>query len=428
MLQGFPALLATLGALAATGLLSLRAKNERLPYLIAWCLTLAGVCVALAAMTLGFLLGFRGLLFRVMEAGGALVAPVFLALGMIVLIARPVPVRFAAWLFGASFSFVAVVILLLDPLKGDFTKALPDPGRNYDALPLLLIDVAHVVAIFALVACTAVTALRASKQDKAAYALLMPVALVALAGVLVVSGTRGFLPGVVAVLALAGAAGLIWFGTTRMLPAPQREESEEYGDQEFQDQHYGDRGSQQDMGYQEHGYQDQGYGRTGYDDLYADPAAPMPVPAQQAPAAGPPVGPPVGMAMDGQMRPAAGPLAPQHQPATAMCGQITVYTLMEGRGEVFDLAVAEAVRGAHAAEPNMVIFTCHEVANAPTQRIVYQLFRDQAAFEEHQRQPHVQRFLLDSRPYVLATNVIELKLGAAKVPGLPPALTGQDYR
>ncbi|REE98004.1 putative quinol monooxygenase [Thermomonospora umbrina] len=475
MVQGIPALLATLGALAATGLLILRAKNARLPYLIAWCLTLVGISFALVAMTLGFLFGFGGLLFRVMEVGGALLGPVWLALGMSVLITRVPQLRFVFWLSGISYTVVAVVILLLDPLKGSFTDSLPDPGRHYDTLPLLLIDVAHAVAVIALVACTVMLALRAGKQDRDAYEQLMPVALVALAGVLVVSGTRGFLPGVLAVVALAGAAGLVWFGATRTLPPAAAEDDayedyddeyagrereyagEEYAAQEYAGQEY--RGQDHpeqvyaEQGYGEQGYVEQeyveGYGeqapgfpdvRTGYDEQpYAAAPGPQIPPASPSPLA-PPFPPPLpqqppGMEPPGRHaggrvptgerpRPTLADLAkppppPQPTAAPPLCGQITVYTLLDGRGEAFDRVVSEAVRAAREAEPDTLIFACHEVTGAPTQRIVYQLFRDQAAFAEHQRLPHVQRFAAESRPFVLTTNVIELNLTSAKVVPLP---------
>jgi quinol monooxygenase YgiN len=67
------------------------------------------------------------------------------------------------------------------------------------------------------------------------------------------------------------------------------------------------------------------------------------------------------------------------------------------------------------------------VVNAPTQRIFYQLFRDQAALQAHQRLPQVRRFLNESRSHVLVTNIIELKLGAAKVSALP-SLVPQEHR
>ncbi|GII59110.1 hypothetical protein Pth03_74990 [Planotetraspora thailandica] len=40
-----------------------------------------------------------------------------------------------------------------------------------------------------------------------------------------------------------------------------------------------------------------------------------------------------------------------------------------------------------------MIYTCHEVEGAPNERIFYELYRDRAAFEEHEEQDHVRHFL-----------------------------------
>jgi quinol monooxygenase YgiN len=83
------------------------------------------------------------------------------------------------------------------------------------------------------------------------------------------------------------------------------------------------------------------------------------------------------------------------------------------------------VKAALATEPDTLVFACHEVVGGPTQRIFYQLFRDESAFAAHRRQPHLQRFLAESRTHVIATNVIELKLGPAKVPLPAPEFPGR---
>ncbi|WP_433329654.1 putative quinol monooxygenase [Spirillospora sp. CA-294931] len=393
MVSALLALVATLGAFVATGLLVSRAYKDRLLYLIAWSLTLVGISLALLAMVIGFLTGFNGPTFRVIQWGAALIAPVWLALGMIELIARFVQVRFAAWLFAVSYTVVATVILTLDPLTGSFSKSLPKPSKVYDALPRLLIDGAHVVAVIALVGCAAVTAWLASKQDREAYELLIPVALVALAGVLVVSGTRGLLPGPSAVIALGLAAGLISYGAMRTVPMYQEEEA--YGDDEYADE---------------------------YDDRHAYAAAPPPPPQQPQP-----------QPKRGELRfpepSAPPPVAAVPSPLTTVddvrvplaeaqqaCGQITVYTLLDGREAAFDRLAEDLVAAARSVEGDTLIFACHEVVNAPTQRIFYQLFRSEMAFAAHRGQPHLQRFMAESRTHVLATNVIELRLGAAKLP------------
>jgi hypothetical protein len=61
----------------------------------------------------------------------------------------------------------------------------------------------------------------------------------------------------------------------------------------------------------------------------------------------------------------------------------------------------------------------HAVPSAPMQRILYEVYRDRAAYEWHRQQPYVTSFEADRRPYVLATNVIELGLQQAKVTPFP---------
>jgi len=59
------------------------------------------------------------------------------------------------------------------------------------------------------------------------------------------------------------------------------------------------------------------------------------------------------------------------------------------------------------------------VPSAPMQRILYEVYSDRAAYEAHKRQPYVVEFEADRRPYVLATNIIELGLQQAKVSPFP---------
>jgi hypothetical protein len=49
------------------------------------------------------------------------------------------------------------------------------------------------------------------------------------------------------------------------------------------------------------------------------------------------------------------------------------------------------------------------------QRIIYEIYRDRAAFDDHERQPHIQQFVADRKSCVLATNIIDLRLKYAKV-------------
>ena len=55
------------------------------------------------------------------------------------------------------------------------------------------------------------------------------------------------------------------------------------------------------------------------------------------------------------------------------------------------------------------------------QRIIYEIYRDRAAFLTHERQPHIRQFAADRASCVLATNIIDLRLKYAKVAALGSA-------
>jgi quinol monooxygenase YgiN len=124
----------------------------------------------------------------------------------------------------------------------------------------------------------------------------------------------------------------------------------------------------------------------------------------RAPAAGPDGGP-------GGARPQAS--------REELFGQIAIYTLMEERTSDFDRLAERVVEQVRADEPDTLVFIVHAVPSAPMQRILYEVYRDRAAFDWHRRQPYIAKFEADRRPYVLATNVIELGLQQAKVSPFP---------
>jgi hypothetical protein len=74
-----------------------------------------------------------------------------------------------------------------------------------------------------------------------------------------------------------------------------------------------------------------------------------------------------------------------------------------------------------AAEPDTLVYVIHVVPKAPMQRIIYEIYRDRAAFLTHERQPHIRQFAADCASCVLATNIIDLRLKYAKVGALSPA-------
>jgi quinol monooxygenase YgiN len=293
-------------------------------------------------------------------------------------------VRFAALLVSTSFTVVATSVLLLDPTQNAFDKSFPKPGAHYHyVFAGMVVEATQVLVVITLLACAAVTAFRVKNQDRAAYAYMQPMALVVLAGVLLVAGSGGYLPGPLAALLLAAALGLVTYGTLKTAEVPTKTQNRTARAQN----------------------------RT------TDPhqRARRPAPAMPSPA---PVPNGAGGQYYGDVE-SGGPNGGRPGLGERMYGQITVFTLVDGRTEVFDQLASAVVQAARTNEPDLLVFSTHDVAGAPNQRIFYQLFRDRAAYEEHQRLPHVRQFLGQSRAFVSATNVIELALNSAKVVPLP---------
>jgi quinol monooxygenase YgiN len=111
--------------------------------------------------------------------------------------------------------------------------------------------------------------------------------------------------------------------------------------------------------------------------------------------------------------------AAAEEPEAPLFGQIAIYTLLEDRVDDFDRLTKQVVKQVRAQEPDTLVYIVHAVPSAPMQRILYEVYRDHAAYEAHKRQPYVIAFEADRRPYVLATNIIELGLQQAKVSPLP---------
>ncbi len=125
-------------------------------------------------------------------------------------------------------------------------------------------------------------------------------------------------------------------------------------------------------------------------------------------------------ASDDRDRPSAAPArAATETRQEQLFGQIAIYTVLEDRVDEFDQLTARVVEQVRSREPDTLVFIVHAVPSAPMQRILYEVYRDRAAFQWHTQQPYVRQFEADRRPYVLATNVIELGLQQAKVSAFP---------
>jgi quinol monooxygenase YgiN len=188
-------------------------------------------------------------------------------------------------------------------------------------------------------------------------------------------------------------------------------------------------------GYNGNGYQDSGYGYPGNGGSRRD-AAGYGV-AQDGQRSGPPGGR-SGSGYGGNGRPGSAAHAPEFTPSYSVdideaaaagtprpYGRLSIYTLNEGKAREFDRLAEIAAEGVRAAEPDTLVYVIHVVPRAPMQRIIYEIYRDRAAFLAHEQQPHIKKFAADRASCVLATNVIDLRLKYAKVsamgsPAQPP--------
>ena len=83
----------------------------------------------------------------------------------------------------------------------------------------------------------------------------------------------------------------------------------------------------------------------------------------------------------------------------------------------FDELVELTGQGIRAREPATLVYVTHQVEGAPLARVFYEVYRDRAAFEEHERQPHTMRFLAEREKYISSTRVEFVSPVTAK--GLP---------
>jgi quinol monooxygenase YgiN len=329
-------------AAAATGVLAGRCVHQPRIYLILWTASTLSLAVALAAQSMGFASGFGLATFRAVQLPTQLFAPLWLAWGLIELVAGSEAARFGMRLVASALTVVAAVILATDPLTArPAGKSWPSASALFQPISHYAMDAVQVVAAIAVLASVALAVARARKDplSRAELTGIFPVGLAVLAAV----GLRLPWPDRSAYPLLSMlAAALIWFGATRIQRSPGAEEA----------------------------------------------------PGEQgAPAPGPAPGQPY--------------------------GRILIFTLVKDRVAEFDRLAEQTAEQVRTGEPGTLVYVIHLVPNAPLQRIFYEIYRDRAAFERHEDQPYMQRFVADRRSLVLATNVIELRLKFAKVAPLP---------
>src|ERR1022692_1947377 len=471
--------------LAAVGTIVLVVRFARAPRadLMAWALATAGLTVALAAQTLGYRRGFDPAMFRAVQIGAQMVAPLALAWGITEVAARSVPGRFMARLALSALFAVSAVILSIDPLAAQpFGLSWPAASVHYQfpSSELLVLIAAVTVVIAVVGVILAAVRARGNRAWRDGFVAAGVAALAAFA----TEGLAVHLPANSAYLALTLLAAVLAVLASvlagRFRPAALRapagsadgagwgppgeggaRDSGRYGADDSL-------GLYRDSGQGRYPAAAGGYGGTGGYGGYGDADYGGPDADYEGPVTGAFEGPvtgaferpvtrgfegpdtggfdgPVtgafdplylqnGLAGQGDDRPygvdaghlpaePAGPAA--DEPAeefdlARLYGQIAIYTLLEhGAGE-FDRLAEQVVEQVRAHEPDALAYVVHGVPSAPLQRILYEVYADRAAYGDHTRQSYVREFEVGRLPLVLATNVIELGVRQAKVSPLGP--------
>ena len=449
--MSLPALLGFAGVLVAavaTGLLAGRAVRQPRPDTILWTAATLALTVALAAQSMGFAGGFSPATFRAVQLFALLLAPLWLAWGLVEVAWPGEAARFGARLAGGALTVVGSVILATDPLTAvAFGKGWPLAGPHYQPPSHYALDAVQAVAVILAAASIGIAGARARTEGPWPGALpgtaVLGLAVFATAGLRFSLPSRSAYP----LLSLLAAA-LVWFGATRLEASAKTERSRITGRSRAagRDRTAGrDHTAGDDQTGREAmvGWDETGRDRAGAAGGYDRRQAPYPGNGQRAPrppgdlrASGEPgrwtdpgrrppgatrrdwpdaAAPPPGAA---EFVPQTPPARPE-LPAAPPYGRILIFTLLDDRVADFDRLAEQAAEEVSTREPDTLVYVIHLVPNAPMQRIFYEIYRDRAAFDSHENQPYMKRFVADRRACVLATNVIELRLKYAKVAPLP---------
>ena len=78
----------------------------------------------------------------------------------------------------------------------------------------------------------------------------------------------------------------------------------------------------------------------------------------------------------------------------------------ENAADRFDALVTELLPQIAAHEPGTLTYAVHTVHDAPLSRLFYEVYRDEDALAEHERQPHTAHFL-EAKDALLAGSRVE---------------------
>src|SRR5260370_1821340 len=219
VLIGFAGVLA---AAAVAGMLAGRCVGQPRLDFILWTAATLGLMGALAAESMGFAGGFGAATFRAVQLSALLLAPLWLAWGLVELASRSEAARFGMRLVSSALTAVASVILATDPLTTQpFSRSWPLAGSHFGPISRYALDLVQAVAVIAVVVSAGLAVVRARSNPRWRRALtgIAPVVL----AVLMVAGLRFSWPARAAYPLLSSlAAALVWFGVTRIQDLPRR--------------------------------------------------------------------------------------------------------------------------------------------------------------------------------------------------------------
>ena len=154
-------------AAVATGLLAGRCVRQPRIGFIVWTAATLGLTIALAAQSMGFASGFGPATFRAVQLFALLLAPLWLAWGLVELAVGSDAARFGMRLISAALTVVASVILATDPLTAQpFSKAWPLTGTHFQPVSRDALDVVQVVAVVVAVVTAGLAAVRAAEPGR----------------------------------------------------------------------------------------------------------------------------------------------------------------------------------------------------------------------------------------------------------------------
>src|SRR5215472_11974489 len=418
-------------AAVATGMLAGRCVRQPRIGFIVWTAATLGLTIALAAQSMGFASGFGPATFRAVQLFALLLAPLWLAWGLVELAVASDAARFGMRLISSALAVVASVILATDPLTAQpFSKAWPLTGTHFQPVARDALDVVQAVAVTVAVVVAGLAVVRASRGAGPPVMAVVPAVL----AVLMTAGQRLPFPAdAVYPLLSMMAAALVWFAVSRVGVPSRRAAGRGGRGKGVRDTRSepGDDYRPDDRAAGEGQYVTYGQGRPGparpRGDFPGGPAARTVPDADRARRPGPQPRPPGAEAGAAEPGPLSGPSSGPSSglagspgaAASRPYGRILIFTLLDDRVADFDRLAEETAEHVRTGEPDTLVYVIHLVPNAPLQRIFYEIYRDRAAFDSHESQPYMQRFVAERRACVLATNVIELRLKYAKVAPLP---------